>query len=74
MLRGTLRRRLQAEGVPVNGDPTDGATATIVEFVDYWGVLPGATPACDDAAIDKAVAVVIGRLPENANGYRLVPR
>jgi hypothetical protein len=52
--RATLRILLNRHGIPV-GPATDGRAATIVELVSEWGIMPGRSRCCDDAAVRQAL-------------------
>lgn len=55
MTRAKLRAILNAAGVRT-GTGTNAATATIVEFVEFWGLVPGIDPTNTDPAIEAALA------------------
>ena len=40
--RATLRRKLKSTGIPIARNRTYADGITIVEFIDYWGIIPGA--------------------------------
>jgi hypothetical protein len=59
LTRRRLRDVLRAGGVRV-GPAEDGTTATIVEFLDEWGVLPGVPGSGADTAEIKAALFSAG--------------
>jgi hypothetical protein len=52
--KDTLRKALKAGGV-TTGRQSDGRVAHIVEFVDHWGVMRGATTENSSDAICAAL-------------------
>ena len=49
-----LRFALEEGGVPV-GRPEDGEVATIVTFINAWGIVEGVTDASSSASIKRAL-------------------